>query len=142
MDNYVTHNAIMQQAALPSTGAASHSNYMSLIVNNQYTFNSTWIGSFVFNANSLHLTAARNSNLGFALDFPFTSTRSTISGLETFGDNQFVTAITAFPVLRNQEKYQMRYNISHIYGHHAPRFGVNFIHEPVLSRALPATAEP
>ena len=66
---------------------------------------------------------------------------STISGLETFGDNQFVTAITAFPVLRNQEKYQFRYDLSHVHGRHAPRFGVNFIHEPVLSGALTATAE-
>ena len=27
--------------------------------------------------------------------------------------------------------------MSHVAGHHAPRFGVNFIHEPVLSGALP-----
>jgi len=141
VDNYVTHNAMVQQAALPSTGATSHNNYMSLVINNQYAFSSAWVGSFVFNASGLHLTAARNSNLGFALDFPFTSTRSTISGLETFGDNQFVTAITAFPVLRNQEKYQFRYDVSHVHGPHAPRFGVNFIHEPVLSGALTATAE-
>src|SRR6266446_5382144 len=141
VDNYDTHNAMVQQAALPSTGATSHNNYMSLVINNQYAFSSAWVGSFVFNASGLHLTAARNSNLGFALDFPFTSTRSTISGLETFGDNQFVTAITAFPVLRNQEKYQFRYDVSHVHGRHAPRFGVNFIHEPVLSGALTATAE-
>src|SRR6267154_669008 len=141
VDNYVTHNAMVQQAALPSTGAASHNNYMSLVINNQYAFSSTWIGSFVFNASSLHLTAARNSNLGFALDFPFTSTRSTISGLETFGDNQFVTPITAFPVLRNQEKYQFRYDMTHADGRHATRLGINLIHEPVMSGALAATSE-
>src|SRR6266853_2345011 len=33
VDNYVTHNAMVQQAALPSTGAASHNNYMSLVIN-------------------------------------------------------------------------------------------------------------
>jgi hypothetical protein len=140
-DSYLTHNAMVQQAALPSTGATSHSNYFSLVAGEQYTFDPYWLGSFVFNASGLHLTAARNSHLGFALDFPFTSTRSTISGLETFGDNQFVTPITAFPVLRNQEKYQFRYDVTHTNGRHTTRFGVNFIHEPVLSGALAATAE-
>ncbi len=140
-DSYLTHNAMVQQAALPSTGATSHNNYLNFVVGEQFAFNPYWVGSFVFNASGLHLTATRNSNLGFALDFPFTSTRSTISGLETFGDNQFLTPITAFPVLRNQEKYQFRYDVSHAHGRHAPRFGVNFIHEPVLSGALSATAE-
>jgi Carboxypeptidase regulatory-like domain/TonB dependent receptor len=140
-DTYITHNALVQQAALPSTGATSHNNYMSLVAGNQYTFGPNWVGSFVFNASGLHLTATRNENLGFALDFPFSSTRSTISGLETFGDNQFVTPITAFPVLRNQEKYQLRYDVSHTHGRHSAGFGVNFIHEPVLSGALAATAE-
>ena len=79
--------------------------------------------------------------MGFALAFPFTATSSSISGLETFGDNQFVTPITAFPVLRNQEKYQFRYDVSHTMGAHSPRFGVNFIHEPVLSGGLAATRE-
>ena len=92
-------------------------------------------------AGSLHHTEARNSNLGFALAFPFSSTSSTISGFETFGDNQFVTPITAFPVLRNQEKYQFRYDVSHVSGRHAPRFGVDLIHEPVMSGALSGTAE-
>jgi hypothetical protein len=141
IDNYLTHNALVQQAALPSTGATAHNNYMSLVIGNQYTFGPNWVGSFVFNASALHLTAERNQNLGFALAFPFTSTLSTISGVETFGDNQFFTPITAFPVLRNQEKYQFRYDVSHVHGRHAPRFGINFIHEPVLSGALAATAE-
>ena len=140
-DSYLTRNAMVQQAALPSTGATSHNNYFNLVVGNQYSFNPYWLGSFVFNASGLHLTATRNSHLGFALDFPFTSTRSTISGLETFGDNQFVTPITAFPVLRNQEKYQFRYDLSHTHGRHSSRLGINFIHEPVLSGALTATAE-
>jgi hypothetical protein len=114
---------------------------LNLVVGEQYAFNPYWLGSFIFNASALHLTATRNSNLGFTLDFPFTSTRSTISGRETFGDNQFVTPITAFPVLRNQEKYQFRYDMTHTDGRHATHFGVNFIHEPVLSGALAATAE-
>jgi hypothetical protein len=114
---------------------------MNLILANQFVFSSTWLGSFVFDASGLHLTESRNADLGFALAFPFSFTSSTISGLETFGDNQFITAITAFPVLRNQEKYQFRYDVTHTTGKHAPRFGVNFIHEPVLSGALTATPE-
>jgi Carboxypeptidase regulatory-like domain len=141
MDNYLTHNALVAQAALPSTGVEQHNNYMNLLISNQFIFSPSWLGSFVFGASGLHLTAARNSDLGFALAFPFTATSATISGFETFGDNQFVTPITAFPVLRNQEKYQFRYDFTHTAGKHSFRFGVNFIHEPVLSGALPGNAE-
>src|SRR5882724_9452889 len=140
-DNYTTRNDLVQQATLPSTGATSFSNYLNLLVSNTYEFSSTWLGTFTFDASYLHHTEKRNSDFGFALAFPFSSTASTISGFETFGDQQFVTGITAFPVVRNQEKYQFRYDMSHSMGHHALRFGVNFIHEPVLSGALPATAE-
>ena len=140
-DSYTTHNALIQQATLPSTGATTHNNYLNLVFSNQFTFGPSWVGSLVFSGSGLHLTQSRNSNLGFALVFPFSSTSSTISGLETFGDQQFVTGITAFPVLRNQEKYQLRYDVSHILSEHAPRFGVNFIHEPVMSGALTANAE-
>jgi hypothetical protein len=140
-DNYTTHNDLVQQATLPSTGAASFSNYLNLVLNNQYTFSDTLLGSFTFTASYLHHTEKRNSNLGFALAFPFSSTASTISGFETFGDNQFVTPITAFPVVRNQEKYQFRYDLSHVSGRHAPRVGVSFIHEPVMSGALAGNAE-
>jgi hypothetical protein len=141
IDNYTTNNFLVQQATLASTGADWHSNYMSLVLGHQYTFSPTWIGSFTFDASYLHMTEARNSNLGFALAFPFSSTSQTISGFETFGDNQFVTPITAFPTLRNQEKYQFRYAVSHSSGKHAPSFGMDFIHEPVLSGALSANAE-
>ncbi|HYL61819.1 MAG TPA: carboxypeptidase regulatory-like domain-containing protein, partial [Candidatus Methylomirabilis sp.] len=140
-DNYTTHNAFVQQATLPSTGATSHSNYLNLVLGQQYIFSPTWLGSFTFGASGLHLTESRNASLGFALAFPFSSTFQTISGFETFGDNQFVTPITAFPVLRNQEKYQLRYAVTHSSGAHAPSFGVDFIHEPVLSGALPGNAE-
>jgi hypothetical protein len=140
-DSYVTRNALVQQATLPSTGATTHNNYLNLAISNQHAFGPYWVASLVVGASGLHLTQSRNSNLGFALAFPFSSTASTISGLETFGDNQFITAITAFPVLRNQEKYQLRYDVSHDSGPHALRFGVNFIHEPVLSGALAATRE-
>jgi carboxypeptidase family protein len=140
-DTYLTRNALVQQGALPSTGVTSHNNYFSLVLDQQYTFSPTWVGALVLNASLLHLTQTRNQTLGFALAFPFTTTSSTITGFETYGDNQFVTGIAAFPVLRNQEKYQLRYDVSHVSGEHAPRFGVNFIHEPVLSGALTANAE-
>jgi hypothetical protein len=141
IDNYSTNNDLIQQATLPSTGATSGSKYENLVIGNQYTFSPTWVGSFTFDASALHHTETRNSDLGFALAFPISSTLQTISGFETFGDNQFVTPITAFPVLRNQEKYQFRYDVSHAEGGNAPRFGIDFIHEPVLSGALSGTAE-
>ena len=140
-DNYNTRNDLVQQATLPSTGATSVSRYWSFALGNQFTFSSSWLGSLTLGAGLLHHTESRNVNLGFALAFPFSSTSSSISGFETFGDNQFVTPITAFPVLRNQEKYQFRYDVSHVSGRHAPRFGVDLIHEPVMSGALAGTAE-
>jgi hypothetical protein len=141
MDSYTQHNALVQQGALPSTGATSHNNYFSLVLGQQYSFSTNWIGSLVLNASSLHLTQTRNETQGFALAFPFTTTSSTITGFETYGDNQFVTGIAAFPVLRNQEKYQVRYDVTHVVARHTLRFGVNFIHEPVLSGALTSNAE-
>ncbi len=141
VDSYTTGNALIQQATLPSTGAATHSNYFNIVLDQQYIFSPTWLGSLTLGASLLHLTQSRNSDLGFALAFPFSATSQTISGFETFGDNQFVTPITAFPILRNQEKYQIRYSVTHTSGRHAPSFGVDFIHEPVLSGALPGNAE-
>jgi hypothetical protein len=65
----------------------------------------------------------------------------TVSGFETFGDNQFATPITFFPSERNQEKYQLRYDLSEEHGRHAIKFGVNFIHEPVLGGSFPGNTE-
>ena len=141
IDNYTTHNNLVQQGTLPSTGLLTHNNYMNLVINNSYAFSPSWLGTFVFGAGGLHLTQTRNSRLGFALAFPFSATSQTVSGFETYGDNQFITAITAFPDLRNQEKYQFRYDVGHTNGDHSFKFGVNFIHEPVLSGAFPGNAE-
>ncbi len=140
-DSYVTHNALVQQATLPSTGLTTHNNYWNTVLSNTYTFSPTWLGTLVMDASLLHLTQTRNSDLGFALAFPFSSTTLTVSGFETFGDNQFATPITLFPTLRNQDKYQARYDLSHVAGSHALKFGVNFIHEPVLGGAFAATDE-
>jgi hypothetical protein len=140
-DTYTTHNALVEQGTLPSTGLLTHNNYWNLALSNAYTFNSTWLGNLVLDASLLHLTQTRSSDLGFALAFPFSSTALTISGFETFGDNQFATPITLFPDLRNQDKYQFRYDLSHVVGTHALKFGIDFMHEPVLSGAFASTAE-
>jgi hypothetical protein len=140
-DSYTTHNALVAQATLPSTGLLTHNNYWNVALSNTYAFTPNWLGSFVFDASLLHLTQTRNSNLGFALAFPFSSTALTVSGFETYGDNQFATPITLFPDLRNQDKYQFRYDLSHVIRNHALKFGVDFIHEPVLSGAFPGNAE-
>ncbi len=140
-DSYLTRNALVQQGTLPSTGLTTHNNYWNIALSNSYAISPTWLSSLVLDASLLHLTQTRNSDLGFALAFPFSSTALTVSGFETFGDNQFATPITLFPDLRNQDKYQLRYDLSHIAGSHALKFGVNFIHEPVLSGAFAATAE-
>jgi hypothetical protein len=140
-DSYLTHNALVQQATLPSTGLITHNNYWNVALSNSYTFNSNWLGNLVLDASLLHLTQTRNSDLGFAIQFPFSVTALTVSGFETFGDNQFATPITLFPDLRNQDKYQFRYDLSHVVRDHAFKFGVDFIHEPVLSGAFAATAE-
>lgn len=141
VDNYTTNNGLVQQATMPSTGATQGNKYFNAVISNQYAFNSAWLGSFTWDASTAHITQSRNSNLGFALAFPFSATFHTISGFETFGDNQFATPITAFPVVRDQQKYQFRYDLSHVAGAHSPRFGISFIHEPVLSGRLSSNAE-
>jgi hypothetical protein len=140
-DSYLTRNALVQQATLPSTGLTTHNNYWNGVISNTYAFSSTWLGTFVFDASLLHLTQTRNSTIGFALAFPFSSTTLTVSGFETYGDNQFATPITLFPSLRNQQKYQFRYDLGHVTGDHSFKFGVNFIHEPVLGGAFPGNEE-
>jgi hypothetical protein len=140
-DNYLTHNALVQQGTLPSTGLITHNNYMNTVISHAYTLSPTWLGNLILDASLLHLTQARSSDLGVALAFPFSSTALTISGFETFGDNQFATPITLFPDLRNQDKYQIRYDLSHVAGSHALKLGVDFVHEPVLSGAFASTAE-
>jgi len=140
-DNYTTTNNLVQQGTLPSTGLLTHNVYWNTAISNTYTFNSNTVGTLVLDASFLHLTQVRNSTLGFALAFPFSATSLTISGFETLGDNQFATPITLFPDLRNQQKYQVRYDLSHVVNTHSLKFGVDFIHEPVLSGAFAGTPE-
>lgn len=141
LDRNHTRNDLLQQGALPSTGAATTSNYYNVLVNNQFQFSTSWLGTLTLEATGFHHTKVRNSTIGEALNFPFTVSFLTTSGLETFGDNQFATAIAAFPIQRDQQKYQFRYDVARAAGAHAVRFGVNLIHEPVLRGALASNLE-
>jgi hypothetical protein len=141
IDSYTTHNDLVQQGTLPSTGLLTHNNYFDLLISNQFQFTPRLLGNLVVSASGLHLTQSRNSHLGFALAFPFSSTSLTVSGFETFGDNQFATPITFFPSARNQEKYQLRYDLSDSHGRHALKTGLNLIHEPDLGGSFPGNTE-
>jgi hypothetical protein len=141
LDTYTTHNDLVEQGTLPSTGLLTHNNYFNVVAGNQYIFSPTWLVQSVFAAGGLHLTQTRNSDLGFALAFPFSSTALTVSGFETFGDNQFATPITFFPSARDQEKYQLHTDVSGVFSAHAIKFGVNLIHEPDLGGSFPGNAE-
>lgn len=141
VDRNHTENDLVQQGTLPSTGVFTRSNYYSVLLDNQYEFSSTWLGNLTLQANGFDHSKVRNSHIGQALAFPFSATDQTTSGFETYGDNQFVTPITAFPVLRDQQKYQLRYDVTHAMEKHSPHFGVNFIHEPVFGGALAGDAE-
>jgi hypothetical protein len=140
-DRNHTNNDLVQQGTLPSTGVLTRSNYENVVVGNTYQFSPNWLGTLTLGAGFFHHTKDRNSTLGLALAFPFSSTAQTTSGFETFGDNQFVTAITAFPVRRDQQKYQLRYDLVHTAGAHTLKMGVNFIDEPVLGGELPSNQE-
>lgn len=141
IDRNNTSNNLVQQGSLPSTGAYNTTNYFSVLLSNSLMFSPSWLGVLTIQANGLHLNQVPNSDLGFAYAFPFSSTSLTTSGFETFGDNQFVTPITAFPVNREQEKYQFRYDFTKTTGRHTAKFGINFIHEPAFSGALASRAE-
>jgi hypothetical protein len=141
LDRNHTENDLVQQATLPSTGAFTRSNYYSVLLDNQYQFSPNWLGNLTLQANGFDHSKIRNSHIGQALAFPFSATNQTISGFETYGDNQFATPITAFPVLRDQQKYQVRYDVSHAMKTHSPHFGINFVHEPVFGGALAGDPE-
>jgi Carboxypeptidase regulatory-like domain/TonB dependent receptor len=135
-DRSRVQNDLVQQATLPTTGATTHSNYFNFLVSSQLQFPSNWTAVLTMEASEFHHTKQRNSQLGLALAFPFSASFHTTSGFETFGDNQFVTPITAFPIQRDQQKYQFRYDVHHTARDHTLSFGVNLIHEPVLRGRL------
>jgi hypothetical protein len=141
LDRNHTTNDLLQQGALPSTGATTNSNYYNVLLSQQLQFAPMTLGVLTLEASGFHHTKVRNSTIGEAFAFPFTVSFLTTSGLETFGDNQFATAITAFPIQRDQQKYQLRYDLSQLRGKHALHFGVSFLHEPVLRGALAGNPE-
>jgi Carboxypeptidase regulatory-like domain/TonB dependent receptor len=141
LDRNLTNNDLVQQGSAPNTGFATHSNYYNLLLSNHFVMGSEWLGSLVVESSLFNHHKLRNSNLGFALAFPFTTTTITTSGFETYGDNQFISPLAAFPIERDQEKYQFRYDMSHSGAGHATKFGINFIHEPVLRGRFADSAE-
>jgi hypothetical protein len=140
-DRNRTANDLVQQATLPSTGSLTRSHYASVLASQNFQFSPAWFGTLTMDGSLFHHTKTRNSQLGLALAFPFSANFHTTSGFETFGDNQFVTSITAFPIRRDQEKYQFRYDVTHPVGTHAFKTGVNVIHEPTLSGRLADSPE-
>ena len=136
-----TKNDLVQQGSLPSTGFTTNSNYHDFVISNQWVINPNLFASMVFDGGYFFHNKVRNSNIGLALSFPFSLTTLTTSGFETFGDNQFITGITAFPIERDQEKYQFRFDISRRVSSHDVKYGINVIHEPVLRGRQSDSAE-
>jgi hypothetical protein len=141
LDRYKTLNDLVQQGALPSTGFSTRSHYWNVAASNSWSLSHHWLSSLVLQASLFEHSKARNSDIGLALAFPFSATSLTTSGFETFGDNQFLTEITAFPVERDQQKYQLREDLSHGGARHEVRFGVNLVQEPVLRGRFADTPE-
>ena len=81
-----TSNDLVQQAALPSTGSRTRSNYVSFLINNQFQLAPNWLASLTVQGSGFHNSKERNSHLGLALAFPFSANFHTTSGFETFGE--------------------------------------------------------
>jgi hypothetical protein len=141
VDRNKTQNDLVQQGAMQATGFTTNSHYYNVLLSDAFLWSDRWVATTTIEASLFDHNKLRNSNLGFALAFPFSTTALTTSGFETFGDNQFVTAITAFPIERDQQKYQFRYDLSRSGSRHNLKLGINFIHEPVLSGRFPGTPE-
>src|SRR5207253_1591410 len=72
LDRNHTQNDLLQQGALPSTGATTTSNYYNSLVNNQLQFSTSLLGTLTLEASGFHHTKVRNSEIGEAFNFPFT----------------------------------------------------------------------
>src|SRR5262249_46784223 len=70
LDRNHTDNDLVQQAALPSTGSTTTSNYYNLLVGQQFHFSPEWLGALTLEASNFHHHKVRNSQLGLALAFP------------------------------------------------------------------------
>ena len=141
LDRNRTSNDLIRQATLPSAGARDVAHYGTLLIADNLQFSDVWNGSLTVQGSGFRNSRERNAQLGFALAFPFSSNALATSGLETFGDNQFATPVTAFPIERRQQKYQLRYDVERAAATHSFKAGVNMIHEPVLGGRLASNAE-
>ena len=112
IDNYTTDNALVQQATLPSTGATSHSNYMNLVLGQQYIFSPTWLGRLPWRQRPA--PDRRLATPIWASRWPFPSAPPP----RPFPDSKPSATTSSsrrsrpFPILRNQEKYQVRYAVT------------------------------
>src|SRR5260370_7204977 len=59
-DSYLIHNALVQQATLPSTGLTTHNNYWNTVISNTYAFSPTWLTTFISHASQFHLPPPPN----------------------------------------------------------------------------------
>ncbi len=134
-DENRTRNQLVQPGSLPSTGADNPNHYFNALLSQRQNWDPDITGVFTAAASLFDLRQLPNSHLGLTLAFPFSSSVSAY-GFETFGDNQFVTPEANFPVYRKQQKYQFRYDLNYLRNTHQVRWGVDFIHEPVLSGRL------
>ena len=71
-DSYLTHNNLVQQATLPSTGLTTHNNYWNTVISNTYAFSPSWLGTFVFDASYIAPDADAELRL-WASRWPFRS---------------------------------------------------------------------
>ena len=114
MDNYTTNNALVQQATLPSTGATTHSNYQNVVISNTFTFSPIvgWQSSHL-GTSYLHGTADRNAipriRAGVSLQLHL---EDHLRFRNLWRQPVRHRRSPRFPVLRNQEKYQFRYDVS------------------------------
>src|SRR5260370_29736747 len=66
-DSYLIHNALVQQATLPSTGLTTLNNYWNTFISNTYAFSPTWLSILIFAPSESLLTQIPNSTLALAL---------------------------------------------------------------------------
>ena len=141
-DNYLTHNALVQQATLPSTGLTTHNNYWNTVISNTYAFNSRWLGTFVFGVqrSAPHAGAQLDSGLcpGISLQLDLADRfwirnfrRQSVRHADHFVPFAAQSGKISVPLRREPRDRRSRIQDSES----------NFIHEPVLSGAFPGNQE-
>ena len=137
-DRYTTQNDLVQQGALPSTGATSRSIYYNFALGNQIgTQPRHGSASLTLDAGILHRTEVRNQYVRLRAGFPFHRDL----------EHHLRAGYVRRQHLRHADhRIPRRSAISRSISSattcrtcprkHATKFGINFIHEPVLSGCL------